>query len=31
VYSLTLQPELETPDMLKAYAERYAVGPGWQS
>ena len=29
MYSLTLQPELETPDVLKAYAEQNAVGPGW--
>lgn len=29
LYSITLQPELDTPEALKAYAERYGVRPGW--
>jgi protein SCO1 len=29
MYSITLQPELDTPELLKAYAETFAVGPGW--
>ena len=29
MYSLTLQPERDTPEMLKAYAETFNVGPGW--
>lgn len=29
MYSITLWPELETPDILRAYAEQHAVGPGW--
>lgn len=29
LYSITLQPELDTPEALKAYAHHYGVGPGW--
>jgi protein SCO1/2 len=29
MYSITLQPELETPEILKDYAELHEVGPGW--
>lgn len=28
-YSITLQPEIDTSDRLRAYAERFGVGPGW--
>jgi protein SCO1/2 len=28
-YSLTLEPEKDTPEVLAEYAERFAVGPGW--
>lgn len=28
-YSLTLQPDLDRPPDLHAYARRYGVGPGW--
>ena len=28
-YSLTLQPDLDRPPDLQAYARRYGVGPGW--
>ena len=28
-YSITIDPEHDTPDVLKAYAETYHVGPGW--
>lgn len=28
-YSITLDPERDTPEVLKAYAEKYHVGPGW--
>src|SRR5690349_23822855 len=28
-YSLTIDPEHDTPEVLKAYAEKYHVGPGW--
>jgi protein SCO1/2 len=27
--SVTVDPETDTPAVLKAYAERYGVGPGW--
>jgi protein SCO1 len=30
MYSITLQPELETPEILRDYAELFEVGPGWQ-
>jgi protein SCO1/2 len=29
MYSISLQPELDTPQILKAYAEQHHVGPGW--
>jgi protein SCO1/2 len=29
MYSVTLWPELETPEVLRAYAEQQEVGPGW--
>jgi protein SCO1/2 len=29
MYSLTLQPEADTPERLKAYAETFDVKPGW--
>jgi protein SCO1/2 len=29
MYSLTLKPKEDTPEVLKAYAERHGVGPGW--
>lgn len=28
-YSITIEPENDTPEVLKAYAEKYRVGPGW--
>ena len=28
-YSLTIEPEVDTPKVLKAYAEKYHIGPGW--
>jgi protein SCO1 len=28
-YSITIDPEHDTPEVLKAYAEKYHVGPGW--
>ncbi|MGH9571203.1 MAG: SCO family protein, partial [Candidatus Angelobacter sp.] len=28
-YSITLDPRRDTPDVLKAYAEKYHAGPGW--
>ncbi len=28
-YSLTLEPELDSANVLADYAERYEVGPGW--
>lgn len=28
-YSLTLRPEMDTPEMLGAYARLYGVKPGW--
>ena len=30
MYSLTLQPELDTPATLKRYAERHGIQPGWK-
>lgn len=27
--SITIDPEHDTPEVLKAYAEKYKVGPGW--
>lgn len=29
MYSISLQPEQDTPAILKAYAELFHVGPGW--
>lgn len=28
-YSISIDPENDTPKVLKAYAEKFAVGPGW--
>lgn len=28
-YSISIDPERDTPAVLKAYAERFGVGPGW--
>ena len=28
-YSITIDPEHDTPEVLKAYSEKYHVGPGW--
>lgn len=28
-YSITIEPDKDTPAVLKAYAEKYHVGPGW--
>ena len=30
MYSITLQPHLDTPDILKAYAANFAPRPGWE-
>ncbi|WP_249673792.1 SCO family protein [Pseudomonas abieticivorans] len=29
-YSITIDPDTDTPAMLKRYAEKFKVGPGWQ-
>jgi protein SCO1/2 len=29
IYSITLFPEVDSPQVLKAYAEKFDVGPGW--
>ncbi len=29
IYSITLDPEHDTPEVLKAYAGNYRAGPGW--
>ncbi len=29
MYSITLDPTHDTPEVLKGYAERFGVGPGW--
>jgi protein SCO1 len=29
MYSITLQPELDTPEILRGYAETFDVQPGW--
>jgi protein SCO1/2 len=29
-YSISIDPEHDTPEVLKAYAEKFGVGPGWQ-
>jgi protein SCO1/2 len=28
-YSITIEPQIDTPKVLKAYADKYRVGPGW--
>jgi protein SCO1/2 len=28
-YSITIDPKRDTPEVLKAYAEKYHAGPGW--
>jgi protein SCO1/2 len=28
-YSISIEPEHDTPEVLKDYAEKYRVGPGW--
>lgn len=28
-YSITIDPDRDTPKVLKAYAEKFGVGPGW--
>jgi len=28
-YSISIDPEHDTPEVLKAYAEKFGVGPGW--
>ena len=28
-YSISIEPEIDTPKVLKAYAEKYRIGPGW--
>lgn len=28
-YSISIEPEVDTPEVLKAYAEKYRIGPGW--
>jgi protein SCO1 len=28
-YSITIDPKTDTPKVLKAYAEKFGVGPGW--
>lgn len=30
MYSISLQPEIDTPETLKAYADKHRVEPGWQ-
>jgi protein SCO1/2 len=30
MYSFSLKPNLDTPEVLRAYAERFRAGPGWQ-
>jgi protein SCO1/2 len=29
MYSITIDPEHDTPEVLKKYAEKFQVGPGW--
>lgn len=29
MYSITIDPEYDTPEVLKEYAEKFEVGPGW--
>jgi protein SCO1 len=28
-YSITIEPEIDTPQVLKAYTQKYHIGPGW--
>ncbi len=28
-YSISIEPDVDTPEVLKAYADKYHVGPGW--
>lgn len=28
-YSITIEPEIDTPKVLKAYTQKYKIGPGW--
>jgi protein SCO1 len=30
MYSITLAPDFDTPEVLKKYAEDHKTGPGWQ-
>ena len=30
MYSITITPEHDTPEVLKEYAEKFKVGPGWK-
>ncbi|NUT79266.1 c-type cytochrome [Pseudomonas sp. C1C7] len=30
LYSITIDPETDTPEVLKKYTEKFRVGPGWQ-
>lgn len=30
MYSITIDPENDTPEVLKKYSEKFNVGPGWQ-
>ena len=29
MYSITIDPDFDTPEVLKRYAERFEAGPGW--
>lgn len=29
IYSISLDPETDTPEVLARYAKRYGTGPGW--
>jgi protein SCO1/2 len=29
-YSITIDPKRDTPEVLKAYADKFGAGPGWQ-
>ena len=29
-YSISIDPETDTPEVLKHYAEKFKIGPGWQ-
>lgn len=30
MYSISIEPENDTPEVLRQYAEKYQVGPGWK-